>query len=86
MTVLGTLKAAMCSRQNSMISASLTGAAAGVKSTNAQGVSPHLSWGRATTATSITAGCWCRTDSTSIVEMFSPPEMMMSLDRSFNSM
>ena len=48
----------------------------------AQGDSPHFSSGRATTAASNTAGCLHRAFSTAMDEMFSPPEMMMSLSRS----
>ena len=50
--------------------------------TNAHGVSPHFSSGRATTADIRTAGCRLSAISTSIEEMFSPPEMMMSFARS----
>jgi hypothetical protein len=53
--------------------------------TKAQGISPHLSSGFATTAASSTAGWRYSAPSTSIEEMFSPPEMMMSLLRSFTS-
>lgn len=55
-TVLGALKWAMRSRQNSMISCSLTPAAESLRQTKAHGVSPHLSSGQATTAASSTAG------------------------------
>jgi hypothetical protein len=40
----------------------------------------------AMTATSSTLGCWYSARSTSIVEMFSPPLMMMSFWRSRSSM
>ena len=46
--------------------------------TYALGRSPHFSSGIPTTATSNTAGCESRACSTSTVETFSPPEMMMS--------
>ena len=49
---------------------------------NAQGVSPHFSSGCATTAAASTAGWRYSASSTSIDEMFSPPEMMMSFERS----
>ncbi len=58
------------------------GAAPSLSSTNAQGTSPQRASGCATTATDITAGWRYKTSSTSIDEMFSPPEMMMSLLRS----
>src|SRR5262249_20220007 len=56
----------------------------GLSSTTAHGVSPHFSSGLATTATTWTAGCLYSASSTSIEEMFSPPEMMMSLERSLS--
>ena len=56
-----------------------------LSSTNAFGRSPHLSSGIATTAASSTDGCSDSTCSTSMLEMFSPPEMMMSLERSRSS-
>ena len=80
-TDFGTLNRAIRSRQNAMISASVASISA-FSVMNAHGVSPHFSSGRATTAASSTAGCRYSTSSTSIVEMFSPPEMMMSFDRS----
>ena len=61
-------------------------AAPAFRVTNAQGLSPHFSSGRATTAASSTAGCRYSAPSTSIEEMFSPPEMMMSFERSLTSM
>jgi len=54
--------------------------------TKALGRSPHLASGTATTAHSMTAGCLATVCSTSMVEMFSPPEMMMSFLRSRSSM
>ena len=54
--------------------------------TKAHGVSPHLSSCLATTAASMTLGCRYKTSSTSREDMFSPPEMMMSLERSLISM
>src|SRR5215218_4060652 len=50
-----------------------------LSTTNALGRSPHFSSGMATTAASITAGWRDTACSTSMVEMFSPPEMMMTL-------
>src|SRR6185312_8601903 len=53
--------------------------------TKAIGRSPHFSLGMAVTAASSTSGWRSSTCSTSIVETFSPPEMMMSLARSRSS-
>src|SRR5207302_369406 len=55
-TLRGTLKRAICARQCSIISASVT-LASGLVSTNAHGVSPHFGSGVATTAHASTAGC-----------------------------
>src|SRR5690606_1452462 len=41
--------------------------------------SPQVSWGTPITAALSTAGCMARTDSTRIVETFSPPDFTMSL-------
>ena len=71
-------------RQKSMISSSLV-AAASLRVTNAFGRSPHRSSGIATTAHSSTAGWALIACSTSIDEMFSPPEMITSLLRSRSS-
>ena len=79
--VRGTLKRAMCSRHHATRS-SAAALAPGFSATNAQGVSPHFGSGRATTAASITAGWRYRHSSTSSELMFSPPEMMMSFERS----
>ena len=51
-------------------------------SMKAQGVSPQRSSGLATTAAAMTAGWRYSASSTSIEEMFSPPLMMMSFERS----
>ena len=51
---------------------------------NAQGVSPHFSSSLATTATAMTSGCLYKASSTSIDEIFSPPDIIMSLDLSFS--
>ena len=67
------------------MSAAATAPAPSFKVTKAQGVSPHFSSGLATTAASITAGWRYSTSSTSIEEIFSPPEMMMSFERSLIS-
>ena len=49
---------------------------------NAAGTSPHCASGADTTAHSSTAGCAAIARSTSIDEIFSPPQMMMSFLRS----
>jgi len=66
----------------------LVGACAGiaVEVTNAFGRSPRRSFGIPITAHSRTAGWAQMVCSTSMLEMFSPPEMMMSLLRSRSSM
>src|SRR2546428_171245 len=83
-TAAGHLKWATCWRQDSMTSASVA-FIPGLRVTKAFGRSPHLSSGMATTAHSITAGWRATACSTSMVEMFSPPEIMMSFLRSRNS-
>src|SRR6185436_450846 len=55
-TARGALNFAMFCRQNSISSCSVTFESCFI-STKAQGVSPHLESGRATTAAAITAGC-----------------------------
>ena len=80
-TFFGTLNRARCCWQWAMSSASVT-AAPGFNSTNAHGVSPHLGSGCATTAAVSTSGWRYSASSTSIELMFSPPEMMMSFERS----
>src|SRR3954471_23833576 len=80
-TAFGTLKPARCFLQCATMSAAVTFAPA-FSSTKAQGVSPHFGSGLATTAAASTSGWRYSTSSTSIDEMFSPPEMMMSLLRS----
>ena len=67
-----------------MISASLA-VAPSLRVTNALGRSPQTSCGIATTAQSSTAGCALIACSTSIEEMFSPPEMITSFPRSRSS-
>src|SRR5579871_161495 len=80
-TAFGDLKPGSCLRQNARISAS-SALAPSFSSTKAQGTSPHFLSGLATTAANSTAGCLYSTSSTSTDEMFSPPEMMMSFERS----
>ena len=48
----------------------------------AQGTSPHFSSGFATTAAMDTDGCFAKVFSISIEEIFSPPEIIISLDLS----
>src|SRR5207237_452805 len=84
-TLFGTLKCARLARQKAMISATATSPASGFSVIKAQGVSPHFSSGFATTAASMICGWRYSTSSTSIEEMFSPPEMMMSFERSLIS-
>src|SRR4051794_12133734 len=55
-TAFGVLKPDMWPRQNAMISASVA-LAPSFSSTKAQGTSPHLESGLATTAANSTAGC-----------------------------
>src|SRR5437588_1187746 len=80
-TERGALNRARWPRQNSMISIS-EALALGFSSTKAHGVSPHFASGFATTAAASTAGWRYRMSSTSSEEMFSPPEIMMSFERS----
>src|SRR5215469_14442045 len=54
--------------------------------TKALGRSPQWGWGIPMTVHSSTAGQAAMACSTSMLEMFSPPEMMMSMPRSRNSM
>src|ERR1700682_1979034 len=83
-TLLGALKCASTERACSMSPFS-DNCAPGFRETKATGTSPHFWSGPATTAASSTAGCAASARSTSSEEMFSPPEMMMSLARSFSS-
>ena len=80
-TFLGSLNPARVSRQNLIISSSELDFPS-INSTKAQGVSPHFSSGFATTAASDTAGCFEIVFSISIDEIFSPPEIIISFDRS----
>jgi len=80
-TAFGALKRAMRARQNSMSSSAVADAPS-LSSTNAHGVSPHFGSGCATTAAIMTAGWPCSTSSTSWDEIFSPPEMITSFERS----
>lgn len=83
-TDFGTQYAGIFSRLNLIMSSakrpSLDLSTPGLRVTKAQGDSPHRSSGLATTDTSSIAGCVYRTFSISTLLMFSPPEMMMSLD------
>src|SRR5690348_14382115 len=80
----GALNFARCWRQKARMSSSLTMSCPGRFSTKAQGVSPHLASALATTAAKRTAGWRESTFSISMDEIFSPPEMMMSLERSLS--
>ena len=84
-TVFGALKWAMLSRHHPIRSSGVVPSSSGVRVTNAQTASPQVSSGLATTAASITWGCRYSTSSTSRLEIFSPPEMIMSFDRSLIS-
>ena len=55
-TVRGALKWAMLARQKAMMSAAATYPLSAFRLTKAQGCSPHVASGRATTAASITCG------------------------------
>ena len=80
-TFFGSLNPANVSLQKSIISFSEAGLSL-ISSTNAQGVSPHFSSGLATTAANDTAGCFAIAFSISIEEIFSPPDIIISLDLS----
>src|SRR5579885_813184 len=82
---LRALEVRIRSRQWAMISSAVA-VRPGRSVTNAFGTSPQVSSGEATTAHSRTAGWAAIACSTSIVLMFSPPEMMMSFIRSRSSM
>ena len=84
-TFRGHLKCARLFRLWVIMSSSVVPALGSFNSIKAQGLSPHFSSGLATTAAVKTFGCIYRAFSTSMEEMFSPPEIMMSLDRSFSS-
>ncbi len=78
----GILNPAKVSLQNFIISSSVA-FFSGANSTKAHGISPHFSSGLATTAASETDGCLATVFSISIDEIFSQPEMIISLDLSF---
>ena len=80
-TFLGNLNPAKVSLQNFIISSSVAFFPS-ISSTKAHGISPHFSSGLATTAAKDTAGCFAIVFSISIDEIFSPPEIMISLDLS----
>ena len=77
----GTLNLAKVSLQKSINSFSVIGLSL-TASIKAQGTSPHFSSGLATTAAIETEGCFAKVFSISIDEMFSPPEIIISLDLS----
>ena len=77
----GTLKLARVSLQKVISSFSVTGLSFTV-SINAQGTSHHFSSGFDTTAAMDTEGCFAKVFSISIDEIFSPPEIIISLDLS----
>ena len=77
----GTLNRARRPRQNVRSSAAVS-EASGLSTISAIGASPRNSSGAATTAHSRTAGWAAIATSISTDEMFSPPLMMMSLERS----
>ena len=78
---MGSLNPANVSLQKSIISFSVASLSL-INSTKAQGVSPHFSSGLATTAAKETEGCFAIAFSISIEEIFSPPEIIISLDLS----
>ena len=80
-TCFGTLNPAKVSLQKLISSFSVTGLSLTI-SINAQGTSPHLSSGLATTAAMDTEGCLARVFSISIEEIFSPPEIIISFNLS----
>ena len=80
-TFFGTLKPANVSLQKSINSFSVTGLSWTI-TINAQGTSPHFSSGLATTAAIYTDGCFESVFSISIDDIFSPPEIIISLDLS----
>ena len=80
-TSLGTLKRANSFWQCAIISSGVAVAPI-FNSINAHGTSCQRASGLATTAAVNTAGCLYKTSSTSKDEMFSPPEIMMSFERS----
>ena len=77
----GTLNPAKVSLQKSINSFSVTFVSL-TFSINAQGTSPHYSSGFATTAAIDTEGCFANVFSISIEDIFSPPEIIISLDLS----
>ena len=81
MTCFGTLNPASVSLQKLINSFSDTGLSL-IISIKAQGTSPHFSSGFATTAEIYTDLCFARVFSISIEDIFSPPEIIMSLDLS----
>src|SRR2546426_3340059 len=80
----GVLKCASLLRTNSRSSCGAT-ETPDLNTTKAWGTSPHFASGTPTTAASTIAGCPSNTPSTSTDEIFSPPLMMTSLNRSLIS-
>ena len=79
---LGILNPAKVFLQNYIISSSVA-FFSDANSTKAHGVYPHFSSGLPPTAASETEGCFTIVFSISIEEIFSPPEIITSLDLSF---
>ena len=79
-TCLGTWKWAILLRAQAITSFSVSCPATSLacRTMKAHGTSPHFSSGLATKAISLMAGCIKMMFSTSMEEMFSPPDMMMS--------
>ena len=79
-TCLGTWKWAILLRAHAITSFSVSCPATSLvcRTMKAHGTSPHFSSGLATKAISLMAGCIKIMFSTSMEEMFSPPDMMMS--------
>ena len=80
-TCFGTLNPARVSLQKLINSFSVTGLSLTI-SMNAHGTSPHFSSGLATTAAMETEGCFAKVFSISMEDIFSQPEIIISLDRS----
>ena len=81
-TFFGTLKFASVSLQKAINSFSVVDLPFKI-SIKAHGTSPHLSSGLATTAAIDTEGCLDKVFSISIEDIFSPPEIIISLDLSW---
>src|SRR5260370_6305840 len=81
-TAFGVLNPDIWLRQKAMISASVV-CAPSFSSTNAQGTSPHLPSGFATTPANSTAGCFVRSSSHPHEAVVSPPGIIMSFEPIF---